>query len=132
MEERLLLAALISIGGILVYGGLRMAHRRRLSRKSPEFPRAWQLGTPGVLYFASRTCTPCREQSRVVERLNQRTNRALNLVKIDVDGEPDLASHWDVLTVPTTVVLDSGGRIQSVNHGTASQKKLLRQLEGVS
>ncbi len=131
MEERLVIATAIVVVGLVVYLGFKLAHRWRISRRVPDLPEGWRAGSPGILYFSSRTCTPCRAQGKAVERLGEESKGALNLVKIDVDGESDLAEKWSVLTVPTTVVLDSGGRIQTVNHGTASEKKLRRQLEGV-
>ncbi len=131
MEERLLIAVAVALAGVVVYLGLKLAHRARVSRRGPGLPEGWREGSPGILYFSSRTCTPCRAQGKAVERLGENAEGALNLVKIDVNREPELAEKWSVLTVPTTVVLDSGGRIQTVNHGAASEKKLRRQLEGV-
>lgn len=132
MDERLIIAAAVALLSVGVYLGFKLMHRTRLARKAPDLPRGWQPGAPGILYFASRTCTPCRAQGRAVEKIGEGTDRTLNLVKIDVDGDPELAGDWDVITVPTTVVLDSGGRIHTINHGAASEEKLRRQLEGVS
>lgn len=131
MEERLLIAVAVALAGVVVYLGLKLAHRARVSHRGPALPEGWREGSPGILYFSSQTCTPCRAQGKAVQRIGEQEDRVLNLVKIDVDGEPDLAEKWSVLSVPTTVVLDSGGRIQTVNHGAASEKKLRRQLEGV-
>lgn len=130
MEDRLLVVAAVALAGLVIYLSIKLAHRLRISGRGLALPEGWREGSPGVLYFSSRTCTPCLAQGKAVDRLRD-PEGALNLVKVDVDGEPGLAEKWSVLTVPTTVVLDSGGRIQTINHGAASEKKLRRQLEGV-
>ena len=47
--------------------------------------------------------------------------------KIDASSQPDLASQWGVLSVPTTFVIDAQGNPRYVNHGVAPLDKLQRQ-----
>jgi hypothetical protein len=48
--------------------------------------------------------------------------------QVDVSERPDLASQYKVLTLPTTVVLDSQGQVTHINYGVAHQSKLEAQL----
>jgi thiol-disulfide isomerase/thioredoxin len=132
MDERLLLAIAIALAGLAVYLGVKLAHRARLSRRDPDLPEGWRSGVPGVLYFASQTCSPCRAQGAAVEKLGEQLGRPLNLVEVDVDDQQELTEKWSVVTVPTTVVLDGDGTVRTINHGVASEEKLRRQLEGVA
>ena len=52
----------------------------------------------------------------------------LQVLEMDATQEPDLASSWGVLSVPTTFLIDSRGKLRHVNHGVASAEKLLTQL----
>jgi thiol-disulfide isomerase/thioredoxin len=131
VEERLLIAFAVALAGVVAYLGLRLAHRARLARRAPALPAGWKTGVPGVLYFASRTCAPCRTQGRAVERLGD-SAEGINVVKVDVDEERELAEAWSVLTVPTTVVVDGEGRARTINHGSVPEERLRRQLEGVA
>jgi hypothetical protein len=56
----------------------------------------------------------------------------LQIVEIDAASQPEVASKWGVLSVPTTFVLDHKGQPQHVNHGVASYEKLLRQMGSLS
>jgi peroxiredoxin len=49
--------------------------------------------------------------------------------KYDVSQDPELASRYKVLTVPTTVVLDRRGRVAHINYGVTEQAKLESQLQ---
>jgi hypothetical protein len=43
----------------------------------------------------------------------------------------ELAQRYQVLTVPTTVVLDATGQAHAVNYGFANTKRLLEQIDEV-
>ena len=53
-------------------------------------------------------------------------------LEVDVENQPDLASHWGVLSVPTTFIIDLEGRPRRVNHGVARETKLRQQIEETS
>ncbi len=127
-----MLAAGLAAVGVLIYVAFKLMHRARIERRGPALPEGWKNGLPGVLYFTSEECSPCRTQGRTVERGRDGLGGEVNLVKVNVDEEPELAEKWSVLTVPTTVVVDDSGRVGEVNHGVVSEKKLRHQLEGVS
>ena len=53
----------------------------------------------------------------------------VRVVHVDAAHQPEIASAFGILTVPSTVVLDPGGRVAAVNHGFASTQQLVRQLQ---
>jgi thioredoxin-like negative regulator of GroEL len=56
----------------------------------------------------------------------------VEVVEVDAGEQPDLASRWGVLSVPTTFIVDAHGAPRQVNHGAVSAEKLARQVEAVS
>jgi hypothetical protein len=45
-----------------------------------------------------------------------------------VQANPQAASLWGVLSLPTTYILDHQGQPREVNYGVASTEKLKKQL----
>ena len=91
-----------------------------------------QSEVPVLVDFWAVWCGPCRRVAPELDAVAEQLSGKAKIVKVNVDEEPELAEKWSVLTVPTTVVVDGSGRVGEVNHGVASEKKLRRQLEGVS
>ncbi len=52
-------------------------------------------------------------------------------MEVDAPSSPELVQHYQVLTVPTTVVLDATGHAQAVNYGFANTQRLLEQIDAV-
>jgi thiol-disulfide isomerase/thioredoxin len=124
----LVLAAL----GVGVYVAINrwLLKRRQDKRFGLE---SFKTGRPGVLYFTMEGCLPCKTTQRPALRLlSEMTNRQVQVIEVDVQERPDLASHWGVLSVPTTFIIDPQGRPRRVNHGVAREGKLRQQIEETS
>jgi len=132
LMTRLALALGIVVAGILSYW---LANRLVLGRAAVRADRlgSIQPGKPTLLYFTTPTCAPCKTVQRpAIQRLVEQLGERLQVVEIDASANPDMASQWGVLSVPTTFVLDSNGRPRHVNHGVAPAEKLFKQLENIN
>jgi thioredoxin 1 len=131
---RLFLAlALIAVGYIVCCGWNRwQLWRLSDARRSPGL-EGWQAGVPGILYFTTPECAPCRTMQRpALERLRAEWPDEVQVIEIDASAAMPVADHWGVLSVPTTFVLDGRGQPHHVNHGVAGLEKLKRQLSDVA
>jgi thiol-disulfide isomerase/thioredoxin len=89
-------------------------------------------GTPAILYFTTPDCVACKVAQRpALQRLQERLGGRLQVIEVDAQARPDLASRWGVLSVPTTFIIDPQGQLRHVNHGVARTEKLLQQLHGI-
>lgn len=61
--------------------------------------------------FFATWCTPCTMQAKVLESIEKRRNAEFDIVKVNVDESPELASKFDISSIPTLVVLKSGAVI---------------------
>lgn len=90
-------------------------------------------GTPvRILAFSSADCTQCHTmQTPALQRVTGARKYQVSVEEIDAPGSPELTRRYQVLTVPTTVVLDAAGRVHAVNYGFVSTQRLLEQVDEV-
>lgn len=125
---RAVLAILIIAGGVLAYWLLNRFLILRARSKQPNLP-VYPTGKPAILYFTTPDCAACKTVQRpALQRIKERLGDRLEVIEINAQECPELASQWGVLSVPSTFVLDSSGTLRHVNHGAARAEKLLEQL----
>ncbi|MBE7556140.1 MAG: thioredoxin family protein [Anaerolineales bacterium] len=126
MFERLLIALIIGALAAGVYLLLNHWQRRRATATNQQ---AAAPGQARVLYFHSEHCRACRAQGHYLAQLDD-LHRAL-IEPVEVEQSPELARQYNILTVPTTILIDRTGRVRYINPGLANLFKLTRQLEDV-
>lgn len=105
---------------------------RRLASADPGGPAELAnlplAAAPAILYFTTATCAQCRfQQAPALAQVQQQID-SLQVLKLDAVENSRLADYYHVMTVPTTVVLDSQRRPVAVNHGLATAERLLTQI----
>src|SRR5664279_5162062 len=119
---------------LIIFGsfGLFLLYQRWMRLRTPGLLSDLGPLRPGaftLVYFTTPTCVPCKTIQRpAITSLSQRLGNALQVVEIDAAQNPDLASRWHVLSVPTTFVIDPRGEVRHVNHGVTRVEKLLLQI----
>lgn len=76
--------------------------------------------------FWATWCGPCRMLSPVVDEIAQE-NDAVKVGKINVDEQPELASQFGVMSIPTLMVF-RGGKPVSTSVGAVPKAKILSML----
>jgi len=121
--------ALLLIGGSLA---LAWIYRRWLRRHTSALLADLGKLRPGafvLVYFTTPSCVPCKTVQRpAIESLDRLLGKALQVIEIDASQQPELASRWGVLSVPTTFVIDPRGEVRHINHGVARAERLLLQI----
>jgi thiol-disulfide isomerase/thioredoxin len=86
-------------------------------------------GTPAILYFTTPDCVPCRTvQKPALQKVKERLGDQLQVIEVNALEQPEMAGRWGVLSVPTTFILDEGGKLKHINHGVTRAEKLIEQL----
>ncbi len=70
-------------------------------------PTSCRRKRPVVVDFWAPWCGPCRTVTKVLEELAGERGD-IEFVKLDIDENPVTASRYDVLSIPTVIVFDSG------------------------
>ncbi|MBY0588742.1 thioredoxin [bacterium] len=77
--------------------------------KTENFSEAvLQSKVPVLVDFYAAWCGPCRLLSPVLDELAGESGGAYEIVKVDVDKEPELAARFGVTALPTLLLLENG------------------------
>ncbi len=111
---------------------LAVVNRWQLRRGSEKY-RPRQLARTGqtrLLYFSAPECSQCSIQEREIAEAAEKLHHAgmhLEVQRLDAYEDGGLAKSMRVLTVPTTVLLDSNGTVVAWNPGLIRAKKIVDQ-----
>lgn len=85
-----------------------------------------------ILAFSSVDCRQCHHlQAPTLRRVIEECGNTVMLTQIDATTSPELTQRYQVLTVPTTVLLDESGKVHAVNYGFANVQRLLAQINTI-
>lgn len=79
-------------------------------------------GTVLVDFFAD-WCGPCKMLSPVIDEIAEE-HTELKVCKVNVDDEPELASRYGVMSIPTLVVIRNGKEVNK-SVGVISKEEIL-------
>ena len=85
-------------------------------------------GKTVLLDFYADWCGPCRMVAPIISEIADERND-IKVGKINVDDEPELAMAFDVMTIPTLVVIKGGEVVNQVS-GVRPKAQILAMLEG--
>ena len=66
-----------------------------------------------IIDFWATWCNPCRMMHPVIEKLDEEVGDTVKIGKINIDENPELASKFGVMSIPTFIVFQNGQMINS-------------------
>mgnify|MGYP000878505346 CR=1 FL=1 len=78
--------------------------------------------------FWASWCGPCKMFAPVIDEIDGENHAGLKVGKINVDDQPDLASQFRVMSIPT-LILFKDGKPAATSVGVKSKKEVLEMVE---
>lgn len=78
--------------------------------------------------FWAPWCNPCKMMLPVLEELDKELGDEIKIAKINIDNDPELASNFGVMSIPTFMLFEKGKLIKSAI-GMQSLDRLKEMLE---
>lgn len=131
MMERVLFASVLIGVGIGVYHAVQHLLKWRVDQldATDSVRASLRAGVLAVVYFTTPHCVVCRTQQQpALQALEQALSQPIQIIKVDATEQPEVASRWGVMSVPTTVIIGASGQTLAINHGVADVHKLRRQI----
>lgn len=83
---------------------------------------------PVLVDFYATWCGPCQMMSPILEEVSAQLKGRLQVVKIDTEKYPRLASQYQVYALPTLVLFQGGHPIERIE-GVLSAPQLIQRLQ---
>lgn len=80
-----------------------------------------------IIDFWATWCGPCKKMKPILEEVESEFNIVIG--RIDADESADIASKYNVSSIPTIVVLEDGVPVKTII-GAMPKHKLVKELEG--
>eukprot|EP00824_Muranothrix_gubernata_P002780 TRINITY_DN13369_c0_g1_i1.p1 TRINITY_DN13369_c0_g1~~TRINITY_DN13369_c0_g1_i1.p1 ORF type:complete len:164 (+),score=10.93 TRINITY_DN13369_c0_g1_i1:66-557(+) len=69
---------------------------------------------PTILVFGAEWCGPCKEIKPILEEKVTQYSEKIDLVMVDTDKFDEIATQYEVTSLPTTVVLHKGKEVDKI------------------
>ncbi len=69
---------------------------------------------PAVIDFWAEWCAPCRQISPIIKDLAERYGDRVNIVKMDIEANPNTPAQYGVRAIPTILAFKNGQVVEQL------------------
>lgn len=95
-----------------------------------SFEEVEDLDKPVLMDFFAEWCGPCRMQTPIMEELEKKYSGKIEIKKIDVDRNMELANRYNIMVVPT-IILEKDGKEVRRWLGVTSKEELSSAIDAI-
>lgn len=95
-----------------------------------QFDEIIKDSRPTVVDFYATWCGPCRRQIPIIDNFKSKMGDEVNVIKVDVDEDKELADRYRIRSVPTILIFKNGEVMWRAS-GIQSHTDLMVALNGI-
>jgi thioredoxin 1 len=84
-------------------------------------------GKPVIVDYWAEWCGPCRQVAPVLEEIASEYGEKIEVVKLNVDDNPEVTQRYGIMNIPTMSVFKDGQVVKEIV-GAKPKSALLREL----
>jgi len=84
-----------------------------------------------VVDFWAPWCHPCKMMAPVVEELAEEYQGKITVGKIDLDEHPDVATRFNIMSIPTLIFFKSGKEVSRIV-GVATKEEIIKKAREIA
>lgn len=86
---------------------------------------------PVLIDFYADWCGPCRTMSPIIDEIAEEKSDSIKVGKVNVDEAQDLAMEYEVMSIPTIVIIRNG-KVEKTFVGVRSKSEILGAIGDIS
>lgn len=95
-----------------------------------QFNDLVKSGKPFVLDFYADWCGPCQSLLPIVEKMAEEYKDDVNILKVNVDKQRDLAQKFQVRSIPALFFME-GNKVKDAHKGMTTEGTLRKKIKAL-